>query len=407
MTIEDLRKEFPILCRKIHGNDLIYFDNAATAQKPKSVIDKWVQMACGSNANIHRAVHCLSVESTEEYENTRKYVKDFINAGSAAEIVFTSGATAAINLVAFCFGESFINPGDEIILTEAEHHSNMVPWKLMAERKGASILVWKTDENGDLNLDDLRSLITSKTKILAMTHVSNVLGLVYPIEEACRICHSHGVKILVDGSQGIVHQDVDVSKGDFDFYVFSGHKIYAATGTGVLYGKKEILDAFCPYMGGGEMIESVSFEKVTYSAAPMKFEAGTQNILSVPTLIPAIEMAKAMKDKNLLSETEEIKKAFLQRIAQDERITLYGNTPDMERKISLFSFSVKNCHHEDLSHILDKMGVAVRSGKMCCEPLMNKFGVSGLLRVSLAPYNNMNEVERFFNAMEKAIKMLV
>ena len=406
--INEIRSLFPALSRKVYGKDLVYFDNAATSQRPQAVIDEWNRITAYSNANIHRAVHCLADEATQAYEAARDSVKDFINARSREEIVFTSGTTASVNLVAFSFGEAFVGPGDEIIVSQAEHHSNIVPWQLLCQRKGAVLKVLQIDDSGHLMVEQLDELITDKTKILAVTHISNVLGLINPIKAIIEKCHSKGVPVLIDGAQGIVHCKVDVQELDCDFYVFSGHKLYAATGTGVLYGKKKWLDAMPPYMGGGEMVGNVSFKETTYAALPLKFEAGTQNFASAATLKPAVELSEKLMDSELLRYNDQVRDYLLDVLMADERITLYGIPRGTnEEKIPLFSFVVKGIHHEDLALILDKMGIAVRSGQMCAEPLMDRLGVTGMLRVSLAPYNTMEEAEYFVKCLNKAINMLV
>lgn len=406
ISVNEIRQMFPLLSRQIYGKQLIYFDNAATSQRPQSVLDLWNRLSTQSNANIHRGIHRLSEEATAEYENTRDYVRQFLNAQHREEIVFTSGTTAAINLVAFSFGEAFVGEGDEVIVSEVEHHSDIVPWQMMCQRKKAVLKVLKVDDSGHLMVDSLNSLITERTKIVAVTQISNVLGIVNPIDRIVEICHSKGVPVLVDGAQGIVHHGMDVTKTDCDFYAFSGHKIYAATGVGVLYGKKKWLDKMPPYMGGGEMIATVKFSGTTYAPLPEKFEAGTQNFTGVPTLRPAIEMALMMRDESLTKYCDGVKEYLMEELLKDERITLYGVPSAMEEKIPLFSISVKGAHHEDLALILDKMGIAARSGQMCAEPCMDRFGVTGMLRLSLAPYNTMEEAEYFIKSLDKAVKML-
>lgn len=406
ISVNEIRQMFPLLSRQIYGKQLIYFDNAATSQRPQSVLDLWNRLSTQSNANIHRGIHRLSEEATAEYENTRDYVRQFLNAQHREEIVFTSGTTAAINLVAFSFGEAFVGEGDEIIVSEVEHHSDIVPWQMMCQRKKAVLKVLKVDDSGHLMVDSLNSLITERTKIVAVTQISNVLGIVNPIDRIVEICHSKGVPVLVDGAQGIVHHGMDVTKTDCDFYAFSGHKIYAATGVGVLYGKKKWLDKMPPYMGGGEMISTVKFSGTTYAPLPEKFEAGTQNFTGVPTLRPAIEMSLMMRDESLTKYCDGVKEYLMESLMKDERITLYGVPSLMEEKIPLFSISVKGAHHEDLALILDKMGIAARSGQMCAEPCMDRFGVTGMLRLSLAPYNTMEEAEYFIKSLDKAVKML-
>ena len=407
-VVNEIRNLFPALSRKVYGKDLVYFDNAATSQRSQEVIDVWNRISIGSNANIHRAVHRLADEATQAYEASRDAVKEFINAGLREEIVFTSGATAAVNLVAFSFGEAFVKEGDEVIVTEAEHHSNIVPWQMMCQRKGAVLKVLPVDESGHIMVDKLDDLLSEKTRIMAVTQISNVLGIINPVKEIIGKCHSRGVAVLVDGAQGVVHCKVDVQDLDCDFYVFSGHKMYAATGTGVLYGKKKWLEAMPPYMGGGEMVGTVTFAQTTYAPLPMKFEAGTQNFASTATLKPAVEFFNLLNNNELKQYEANIRDNLLDVLLHDERIRLYGvprGTND--EKIPLFSFTVSGVHHEDLALILDKMGIAVRSGQMCAEPLMDRFGVTGMLRVSLAPYNTMQEAEYFVKCLNKAIDMLL
>ncbi len=406
MSVSEIRAQFPILGTQVYGKPLVYLDNAASAQRPAAVVDTWKRLVEAENANIHRAVHKLAADATEAYENTRECVRAFIGASSAKEIVFTSGATAAVNLVAFSFGEAFIHEGDEIIVSVAEHHSNIVPWQMLCERKKAVLKVLDIDENGVLQPEALRKLISQRTKIVAICHISNVLGLVNDVREMVRICHESGVPVLVDGAQGIVHEKVDVQDLDCDFYVFSGHKLYAATGTGVLYGKQKWLEQMPPYMGGGEMIGTVRFSGTTYAPLPAKFEAGTQNFNSVPTLVPAISFADACrKDPAVQQEQDAILDYVYGKLTEDERITLYG--VPRGTKVPLFSFAVKGAHHEDLALLMDKMGIALRSGQMCAEPLMDRLGVTGLLRASFGPYNTLEEAQYFVKCLDRAIGMLV
>lgn len=408
MKINEIRSMFPGLSRKVYGKDLVYLDNAATSQRGQSVIDLWNELTIHSNANIHRAVHRLADEATQAYEGARDAVCSFLNAEYREEIIFTSGTTASINLVAFSFGEAFVREGDEIIVTEAEHHSDIVPWQMMCDRKGAVLKVLPVDDNGRLMVEKLDEMLSSRTRLMAVSHVSNVLGLVNPVKEIASKCHSVGASVLVDGAQGAVHCRVDVRDLDCDFYVLSGHKLYAATGTGVLYGKKKLLQAMPPYMGGGEMVGTVTFEKTTYAPLPMKFEAGTQNFNSAATLKPAIELVNLLNDNELIKNNQKITEYILTQLAEDKRITLYGVPRGTEEeKISLFSFTVEGVHHEDLALILDKMGIAVRSGQMCAEPLMTRFGVTGMLRASFAPYNTLEEAEYFIKCLNKAINMLI
>jgi cysteine desulfurase/selenocysteine lyase len=406
MKVNQIRALFPILDTSVYGKQVVYLDNAATAQRPLAVVDCWKDLVEGANANIHRAVHHLAAQATDAYESARSRVQTFIHAAAREEVVFTSGATASINLVAFSYGQAFVNQGDEVVVSVCEHHSNIVPWQMLCERKGAVLRVLEPNENGLLEPQKLAALLNERTKIVAITHISNVLGLVNPVKELVAVAHKAGVPVLVDGAQGIVHEKVDVQDMDCDFYAFSGHKVYAATGTGVLYGKRKWLNAMPPYMGGGEMIETVRFTGTTYAPLPMKFEAGTQNFNAVPTLVPALDFADAVRENPAVqAEQQAILDLVYAKLTEDKRIILYGS--GRENKIPLFSFAVKGAHHEDLALLLDKMGVAVRSGQMCAEPLMDYLGVTGLLRASFAPYNTVEEALYFVKSLDKAIEMLV
>ena len=406
MTITEIRNQFPILGTQVYGKPLVYLDNAATSQRPQAVVDCWKGLVESSNANIHRAVHHLAAQATDAYEGARDRVKAFLNAGAREEIIFTSGCTASINLVASSFGQMFVNQGDELVVSVCEHHSNIVPWQLLCERKGAVLKVLEPEQDGLLSAQTLGSMLTPRTKIVAITHISNVLGLVNPVGELISVCHKAGVPVLVDGAQGVVHEKVDVQELDCDFYTFSGHKVYAATGTGVLYGKRKWLDAMPPYMGGGEMIETVRFSGTTFAPLPMKFEAGTQNFNAAPTLVPALDFAEAVRESEAVrQEQEAILDYVYTSLAENDQIILYGK--NREARIPLFSFAVNGVHHEDLALILDKMGIAVRSGQMCAEPLMDYLGVTGLLRVSFAPYNTLEEAKYFIESLGKAIELLV
>ena len=408
MVVNEIREMFPALSRKVYGKDLVYFDNAATSQRVRTVLDEWNRISAESNANIHRAVHRLADEATQAYEAARDAVKGFLNASAREEIVFTSGTTAAINLVAFCFGEAFVSEGDEVVVTEAEHHSNIVPWQMMCRRKGAVLKVLPVDDHGHLKVEMLDEILTDRTRIMAVTHISNVLGIINPVKEIIEKCHAKGVPVLVDGAQGAVHCRPDVQDMDCDFYVFSGHKLYAATGTGVLYGKRKWLDAMPPYMGGGEMVGTVTFAETTYAPLPMKYEAGTQNFASIATLKQAVEFIGLLDDSALVEYGDKVRDYLLDYFLKDERIRLFGAPRGTyDEKIPLFSFVVNGVHHEDLALILDKMGIAVRSGQMCAEPVMDRFGVTGMLRVSLAPYNTMEEAEYFVKCLNRAIDMLM
>ena len=386
MKTEELRKEFPILSRKVNGRDLVYFDNAATSQRPRSVIEEWNRLTSYSNANIHRAVHTMAEECTEAYEQARDAVRAYINAASREEIIFTSGATASINLVAYTFGERFVSEGDEIIVAECEHHSDMVPWYMLCRRKNAKLVKLPVDDNGRLDTEILKSMIGERTRLVAVAHVSNVLGIVNPVEEIVRIAHSKNVPVLVDGAQGIVHCEVDVRKLDCDFYAFSGHKMYAATGTGVLYGKRRWLEQLPPFMGGGEMIASVSFKDVKFADIPMRYEAGTQNFASSATLKQACDLLNLLKDRELNQNFEQVCLSMQNCLKKFDGLKIYGNAEVGSDRAPLWSCTVEGVYLEHLATLLDKMGVAVCFGQMCAEPLMERFGVGGMVGVSLAPY---------------------
>lgn len=406
ISVDNIRVNFPQLGEKVYGKQLVYLDNAATSLRPQSVIDKWTELSSRYNSNLHRAVHHTAAVATEEYEAARDFVKEYINAGSREEIIFTSGTTQSINLVAFSFGEKFVGEGDEIVVTEAEHHSDIVPWQMLCERKKAVLKVLHTDESGHLNLEELQCLLNERTKLACVAQISNVLGLVNPLKEIVTICHSRGCKVLADGAQGIVHGLVDVTDTGCDFYAFSGHKVYSAPGVGVLYARKELLEQMPPYMGGGEMIATVRWSGTTYAPLPQKFEAGTQNMAGVPTLVPALKMAEAMRDAEVLKYEDAVKEYVYRELMRIPGLRLFGVPRMLDEKIGLFSFAVDGAHHEDLALILDKMGIAVRSGQMCAEPLMDRFGVIGMLRASFAPYNTMQEAEYFIGSLKKAIEML-
>ena len=405
ITVEEIRARFPQLSAKVYGKPLVYLDNAATSLRPREVIEKWDRMSSQLSSNLHRAVHSTANRATEEFENARSAAAAFIGAGSENEIVFTSGATHGLNLLAFCLGElpGFLSEGDEILIGEAEHHSNILPWQFLAERKSLKIKVLPVDENGCLQLGELPRLVSGRTRIAAFAHVSNVLGIVNPVREICSYCREKGVITVVDGAQGVVHCPVNVKESGADFYVFSGHKIYAAPGTGVLWGRKDLLDSMPPYMGGGEMIDTVKWEGSTFAPVPRKFEAGTQNMAGTPTLKEAFECAVQMRE---CIEAEKVKEYLSEALTEIPGLRLFGVPASPADKIPLFSFAVDGAHHEDLALILDKMGVAVRSGQMCAEPLMDRYGVTGMLRASFAPYNSLQEAEYFMKCLKKAISML-
>ena len=399
-SIDDIRAQFPQLQRTVYGKPLVYLDNAATSLRPRSVIERWSRSASEQSANLHRAVHRVAVETTDAYEQARDAVRDFINAPEREEVIFTSGTTHAINLAAFSIGEAFIGEGDEVIVAESEHHSDIVPWQLMCSRRGATLRTLPVDDTGHLQVDLLPSLISPRTKLVCVAHISNVLGLVNPVRHLADICRQSGVMLLVDGAQGIVHQKVDIQALGCDFYAFSGHKMYGAPGTGVLWGRRELLEQMPPMFGGGEMIGTVRWSGSTWAPLPAKFEAGTQDISAIPCWIPAIEALKEMP------QDDAVRDYLYAALTSIEGLTLYGRSSDLSEKVPLFSFAVQGVHHEDLALILDKMGIAVRSGQMCAEPLMDRFGVTGMLRASFAPYNTMQEAEYFVSSLLKAIKML-
>lgn len=405
--INNIRALFPVLQREIYGKPLVYLDNAATSQKPIEVIELLNAMNSGINANVHRAMYTLADEATQLYEAARDSVKEFINSPTREQIVFTSGATASINLVAESFCREFLKEGDEIVVSEDSHHSNIVPWQLACNKYKAILKVIPVKDNGEWELGSLSEIISYKTKIVAVPHISNVLGLVNPIEKVIELAHSMNIPVLVDGAQGIVHCAVDVQRLDCDFYAFSAHKLYGATGSGVLYGKSELLNRMPPFMGGGDMVDTVTFAKTTYAELPLKFEAGTPNFIGAASLKPAIEFAKKCREGELRDavkrEEERIISYMTGALLEIEGVKLYGTG---EAKIPLFSISVDGCNPGDLAQILDKMGVAVRSGMMCAEPLMSRFGVTSMLRISFAPYNTLGEAHYFIASLKRAINMI-
>ena len=406
----DARSFFPALDRQIYGKPLIYFDNAATAQRPRAVLDLQQRLCVEACGNIHRAVHKLSADATDAYEAGREAVRCYINAPARENIVLTSGTTASINLVATCFCARYIERGERILISAAEHHSNLVPWQIAAARQGAQLEVLPVDDCGEIDVEELERRLKAAEghiRLLAVTHISNVLGIVNPLKELIEVAHRYKIPVLVDGAQGIVHEKVDVQALDCDFYAFSGHKIYAPTGIGVLYGKKQWLEAMPPYMGGGEMIDTVTFEKTTYAPLPLKYEAGTQNFVAAACLAPALEVAQQMAEDAELQENQRTMRDFLlEELPKMEGLHLYGQPRDPEKKIPLFSFTVEGAFPADLAQLLDKMGIAVRSGHMCAEPLLNRFGQTSMLRASLAPYNTLAECVTFVTVLRRAVQML-
>ena len=416
--IEEIRGQFPALGQSVWGKPLVYLDNGATSQKPQCVIDLVNRMHCGANANVHRAMHKLSDDATALYEGAREKVREFINAPARENIIFTSGTTASVNLVASSFCRKFLGEGDEIIISGDSHHSNIVPWQMACQAAGASIKVIPVLENGMWDMEAFRGLLGSRVKIIAVEHISNVLGIVNPIKEVIDLAHAQGIPVLVDGAQGIVHAKVDVQEMDCDFYAFSGHKIYAATGSGVLYGRQELLEAMPPYMGGGDMVDTVTFERTTYAPLPLKFEAGTPNFIAQASLAPALEFAARLREGEIAGVVEEQERAIIEylkgALTGIEGCRIYGLPEEASgvalgepgSKIPLFSFNIEGCFPSDLAQLLDKMGVAVRTGLMCCEPLMTRFGVTSMVRASFLPYNTLQEAEYFVASLQRAVRML-
>ncbi len=418
-TINEIRALFPALQREIYGKPLVYLDNAATSQKTIEVIELLNSMNSGINANVHRAMYTLADEATQLYEAARDSVREFINANEREEIIFTSGATASINLVAERFCNKFLKEGDEVVVSEDSHHSNIVPWQLACIKHKAILKVIPVNDNGEWNLDNLDSIISNKVRIVAVPHISNVLGIINPIERVIEIAHKKGIPVLIDGAQGIVHCNVDVKSLDCDFYLFSTNKLYGATGSGVLYGKREWLDNLPPYMGGGDMVDTVTFEKTTYAELPLKFEAGTPNFIGAASLKPAIKFIKSCREGELGEavrvEEDKIIEYMLSELSKIDGVKMYGVVEGMSKefgnggrgvKIPLFSISVDGCNPGDLAQILDKMGIAVRSGMMCAEPLMTRFGITSMLRASFAPYNTLEEAHYFIASLKRAINMV-
>ncbi len=404
MKINDIRKDFPILNQKIYGYDLVYFDNAATTQKPQCVLDSIMKFYTQYNSNIHRGVHYLSEKATEIYEAARLKVKDFINAKSRTEIIFTKGSTEAINTLAYSFSQRYINAGDEMIISEMEHHSNIVPWQLYAQNKGAIIKVLPFNDNGELLLDQLEKLITERTKIVCVTFASNTLGTVNDVESIIKTAHAHGIPVLVDAAQAIQHIKIDVKKLDCDFLALSGHKIYAETGIGILYGKEKFLEELPPYQGGGDMIKNVSFAKTTYAELPLKFEAGTSNFVGAGSLHTALDYVDKIGLENIAAHEAEILNYATKKVEELGGITIYGKASN---KVSVLSFNINGAHHYDTGMILDKLGIAVRTGTHCTEPIMQHFGITGTVRASFALYNTFEEVDRLVEGIIRAKKMLV
>lgn len=397
------REDFDILNQQIYKRPLVYLDNAATTQKPQVVIDALNNYYTQINSNIHRGVHYLSQKATDEFEIARESVRQFINAANAYEVIFTRGATDSINLVAASFGRTFLHEGDEIVISEMEHHANIVPWQFLCEERGCVLKVIPIDDNGELILDKLNELLTSKTKIVAVSHVSNTLGTINPVKKVIEIAHQHHIPVLIDGAQAVSHCKVDVQDLDCDFYCFSGHKMYAPMGIGIMYGKEKLLNAMKPYQGGGEMIKQVTFAKTTYNELPFKFEAGTPSVGDAMGLRVAIDYIKRIGIENIAQHEHELLTYAMSRLSTIEGLKVYGTSA---QKTAIISFNIGNIHPSDIGAIIDKLGIAVRTGHHCTQPIMDHFGISGTVRASFALYNTKEEVDSLYEAVVRAKMML-
>ena len=400
--IDKIRKDFPILSRKIYDKPLVYLDNAATTQKPLCVLDAMREEYLNVNSNVHRGIHWMSQQATELHEAARETVRKFINARSTTEIVFTRGTTEGLNLIASSYSDEFMQTGDEVIVSEMEHHSNIVPWQLAAQRKGIVVKVIPITDKGEVNLDKFVDLFTSKTKIVSITHVSNVLGTINPVNEIVRIAHEHHVPVVIDGAQSAPHFKVDMQAMDCDFFVFSGHKMYGPTGIGVLYGKEEWLEKLPPYQGGGEMIENVSFDKTTFERPPLKFEAGTPDYIATHGLAKAIEYMSSIGIENIQKHEQNLTEYATERLKNIDGMRIFGKSV---HKDAVISFLVRNIHHMDMGTLLDRLGIAVRTGHHCAQPLMARLGVLGTVRASFALYNTKEEIDILIDGISRVIAM--
>lgn len=401
-NVEDIRQDFPILQREVYGRPLVYLDNAATTQKPRSVVEAISNEYFSTNANVHRGVHFLSQKATDLHEAARERVRQYINARSTAEVLFTRGTTESLNLVASSFGEAFLKEGDEVIVSVMEHHSDIVPWQLLRERKGIVIRVIPMDDSGRLDLEAYERLFSERTRLVCVAHVSNVLGTVNPVKQMAATAHAHGAYMLVDGAQSIPHFKVDVQDLDCDFLTFSGHKIYGPTGIGVLYGRESLLEKMPPYQGGGEMIARVTFEHTTYERLPYKFEAGTPDYVGTHALAAAIDYVEALGMDEIAAHEHRLTQYAMERLGAIKDMHLYGTTPD---KDAVVAFNVGNIHPLDLGTLLDRLGIAIRTGHHCAQPLMLRCGVEGMARASFALYNTMDEIDRLAEGIERVSKM--
>jgi cysteine desulfurase/selenocysteine lyase len=404
LDIDKIRSDFPILSREVNGKPLVYLDNGASSQKPKQVIDVISHYYEHENSNIHRGIHTLSQEATNAYEESRRILQAFINAEHEHEVIFTSGTTDSINLVASSFGKKFLEKGDEIIISTMEHHSNIVPWQMICEEKGAILKVVPINDKGEFLMEEFEQLLSEKTKLVAVSHVSNTLGTINPVKEIIEKTHQNGALILIDGAQAVPHTKVDVQELDCDFYVFSGHKMFGPTGVGILYGKESILNDLPPYQGGGDMIKTVTFEKTTYNCLPHKLEAGTPNISGGIGLAAAVKYMNTIGIDKIEAYEHELLTYATEKIKQIEGVRIIG---EADKKASVLSFLVDGTHPSDIGMIIDKLGIAIRTGHHCTEPLMNRFGIPGTARASFAFYNTKEEVDIFISALKRAIKMLL
>jgi cysteine desulfurase/selenocysteine lyase len=403
LDVQSIRKQFPVLNREVKGHPLVYFDNAATSQKPQSVIDALVNYYSGYNANIHRGIHTLADEATAAFEKTREAVREFIHAGSTEEIIFTRGTTEGINLVAYTWGRQNINAGDEIIISGMEHHSNIVPWQILCEEKKAVLKVIPVSDEGELMAGEFEKLLSPKTKLVSIVHVSNSLGTVNPVKQIIEAAHGAGAVVVVDGAQSTVHLDINVQELDCDFFVFSGHKLYGPTGTGVLYGKKKLLEAMPPFLGGGEMIKEVTFEKTTYNDLPYKYEAGTPNIADTIALKAALDFINSTGKQKIRDHENELLRYATEQLSLIPGLRIIG---EAREKISVVSFVIDKLHPQDIGILLDNRGIAVRTGHHCTQPLMDRFCIPGTIRASFAVYNTTEEIDKLVKGLQKAIKML-
>ncbi|MBO5740821.1 MAG: cysteine desulfurase [Bacteroidaceae bacterium] len=403
--LEQIRQDFPILQRQVYGRPLVYLDNGATTQKPRCVVEAMTEEYYNVNANVHRGVHFLSQKATDLHEQSRETVRRFLNANSVNEIIFTRGTTESMNLVASCFSEAFMQEGDEVIISTLEHHSNIVPWQLAQNRKGIKLRVIPITDEGNICLDEYEKLFTNRTRIVSVAHVSNVLGTINPVKEMIEIAHAHGVPVLIDGAQSTPHMAVDVQQLDCDFFAFSGHKMYGPTGVGVLYGREKWLDRLPPYMGGGEMIKRVSFEQTTFNELPYKFEAGTPDYIATTGLAQAIDYVCQLGMDNIEAHERDLAQYAVSRLQQIPGMHLYGPMAYGAEGAGPLSFNVEGIHHLDMGTLLDRLGVAVRTGHHCAEPLMHRLGVDGTVRASFGLYNTRAEIDVLVSSIERVCKM--